>query len=104
MFARFDFKIIMKQNVTDGRTHGRMDNVKTVYPPQTKFAGVITSIMICGDRGTPHPLKITKILGSVAILVRIPLKLQSYKASIQSWAIIGMPAKLHLNGVLLVSQ
>ena len=24
----------------DGRTHGRTDNVKTVYPPQTKFAGV----------------------------------------------------------------
>ena len=31
----------------DGRTHGRMhartDNVKTVYPPQTKFAGGIIS-------------------------------------------------------------
>ena len=35
---------------TDGRTHGRThtrthtrtDNVKTVYPPQTKFAGGIT--------------------------------------------------------------
>ena len=30
---------------TDGRMHGRMDgrtdNVKTVYPPQTKFAGGI---------------------------------------------------------------
>ena len=29
----------------DARTHGRMhahtDNVKTVYPPQTKFAGAI---------------------------------------------------------------
>ena len=42
------FKILRKQNVTDGRTHththahtqGRTDNVKTVYPPQTKFAGV----------------------------------------------------------------
>ena len=35
------FKILRKQNVTDGRTHGRTDNVKTVYPPQTKFAGGI---------------------------------------------------------------
>ena len=36
------FKILRKQNdVTDGRTHTRTDNVKTVYPPQTKFAGGI---------------------------------------------------------------
>ena len=26
---------------THGRTHGRTDNVKTVYPLQTKFAGGI---------------------------------------------------------------
>ena len=25
----------------EGRTHGWMDNVKTVYPPKTKFAGGI---------------------------------------------------------------
>ena len=45
MFARFDEnpeKTLQdikkkKKNVTDGR----MDNVKTVYPPQTKFAGNI---------------------------------------------------------------
>ena len=41
MFASFDeipamtFKILRKQNVTDGHT----DNVKKVYTPQTKFAG-----------------------------------------------------------------
>ena len=53
MFARFDENPALtlqdiKKNVTDGRTHGRThghthartDNVKTVYPPQTKFAGV----------------------------------------------------------------
>ena len=33
--------ILRKQNVTIGRTHGRTDNMKTVYPPQTKFAGGI---------------------------------------------------------------
>ena len=54
MFARFDENPAMTlQNIketkrygrTDGRTHGRThtrtDNVKTVYPPQTKFAGGI---------------------------------------------------------------
>ena len=46
MFARFDenpamTELLRKQSVTDGRTHGRMDNVKTVYPLQTKFAGGI---------------------------------------------------------------
>ena len=50
MFARFDENPGMnlediKKHVTygrtDGRTHGRTDNVKTVYPPQTKFAGGI---------------------------------------------------------------
>ena len=51
MFARLDenpamtLQDIKKQNVTDGRTHththARTDNMKTVYPPQTKFAGGI---------------------------------------------------------------
>ena len=49
MFARFDENPAMtlqdikkKKTIrTDGRTHTRTDNVKTVYPPQTKFAGVI---------------------------------------------------------------
>ena len=29
---------------TDANTHARTDNVKTVYPPQTKFAGGIKMI------------------------------------------------------------
>ena len=54
MFARFDenpamtlqdIKKTKRYGRTDGRTHGRThartDNVKTVYPPQTKFAGGI---------------------------------------------------------------
>ena len=53
MFARFDENPAMTLQViketkrygrtdgrTDTRTHGRTDNVKTVYPLQTKFAGV----------------------------------------------------------------
>ena len=53
MFARFnenpamtlqDIKETKRYGRTDGRTHGRTDartdNVKTVYPLQTKFAGV----------------------------------------------------------------
>ena len=51
MFARFDENPAMTLQViketkrygrTDGRTHGQTDNVKTVYPLQTKFAGGIT--------------------------------------------------------------
>ena len=60
MFARFDENPAMTLQViketkrygrtdgcTDGRTHGRTDNVKTVYPLQTKFAGgiIINSFM-----------------------------------------------------------
>ena len=30
---------------TDGQTHARTDNVKTVYPPQTKFAGGVNIII-----------------------------------------------------------
>ena len=50
MFARFDENPAMTLRViketkrygrTDARTDGRMDNVKTVYPLQTKFVGGI---------------------------------------------------------------
>ena len=49
MFARFDENPAMtlkdiKETNCYGRTDRRTDNVKTVYPPQTKFAGgIITS-------------------------------------------------------------
>ena len=53
MFARFDenpaitFQDI-KETKLYGRTHARTDtrtdNVKTVYPPQTKFAGGLTTL------------------------------------------------------------
>ena len=50
MFARFDenpamtlqdIKETKRYGQTDARTEARTDNVKTVYPPQTKFAGGI---------------------------------------------------------------
>ena len=46
MFSRFDENPAMTLRVIKatkryGRTDGRMDNVKTVYPLQTKFAGGI---------------------------------------------------------------
>ena len=53
MFARFDenpsmtfqdIKKTKRYGRTDGRTDRQTDNVKTVYPPQTKFAGGITTI------------------------------------------------------------
>ena len=37
------FELLRKQSVTDGRT----DNVKTVYPLQTKFAGGIMKYITC---------------------------------------------------------
>ena len=56
MFARFDENPAMTLRViketkrygrTDGRTDARTDNVKTVYPLQTKFAGGIKNILHC---------------------------------------------------------
>ena len=53
MFARFDENPAMtlqdiKETKRYGRTHGRTDNVKTVYPPQTKCAGgIIIQILFC---------------------------------------------------------
>ena len=53
MFARFNENPAMTLRViketkrygrTDGRTDARTDNVKTVYPLQTKFAGGIINI------------------------------------------------------------
>ena len=55
MFARFDENPAMTLRViketkrygrTDGPTDGRTDNVKTVYPLQTKFAGGIKNVHI----------------------------------------------------------
>ena len=52
MFARFDENAAMSvQDIKETKRYGRADarthtdNVKTVYPPQTKFAG---GIKVCG--------------------------------------------------------
>ena len=65
MFARFDENPAMTLRViketkrygrTDGHTDGRTDNVKTVYPLQTKFAGgIITWADPEGCRGSGLP-------------------------------------------------
>ena len=40
MFARFDENPAMTlQDIKETKRYGRTDNMKTVYPPQTKFAG-----------------------------------------------------------------
>ena len=51
MFARFDENPAMtlqdiKETKRYGRTDARTDNMKTVYPPQTKFAGGINILKI----------------------------------------------------------
>ena len=41
MFARFDENPAMTlQDIKETKRYGGTHNVKTVYPPQTKFAGV----------------------------------------------------------------
>ena len=51
MFARFDENTAMtvrviKETKRYGRTDGCTDNVKTVYPLQTKFAGGIMNVHV----------------------------------------------------------
>ena len=53
-----------------------------------------------GDRWSGTPGKLQKYRVSLAILVQIPLKSQSYQSSIQCWTIIGLPAKSHLDKYL----
>ena len=54
---------------------------------------------------TPPPLKNHKNIGfSQQYWSESPEKSQSYKASIQCWAIMGPPAKRHLNDVSLVGR
>ena len=64
-------------------------------------------LFMCGSRGPPTE-KYKKYMVSLklflAILARTTLKSQSYQSSIQCWALIGPPAKRHLNGVLLAGH
>ena len=49
MFARFNENPAMTlQDIKETKRYGRTDNVKTVYPLQTKFAGGITTNKVCG--------------------------------------------------------
>ena len=51
MFARFDENPAMTlQDIKKTKRYGRTDNVKTVYPPQTKFAGGITKTFTVNER------------------------------------------------------
>ena len=58
MFARFDENPAMTLRVIkETKRYGRTDNVKTVYPLQTKFAGGITRTMLnqgCGNTMPDH--------------------------------------------------
>ena len=60
MFARFDENPAMilqdieetkRYGWRDAHTHTQTDNVKTVYPTQTKFAGDIITANISGSLG-----------------------------------------------------
>ena len=54
-----------------------------------------------GVRTPPPPEKSQKYRVSYQYWSRFPEKAQGYQASIQCWAIIGTPAKRHLNDVSL---
>ena len=47
----------------DRRTDARTDNVKTVYPLQTKFAGgiktVLEDLIVARDKNSTRPLVVT---------------------------------------------
>ena len=55
-----------------------------------------------GGQGVWTPLENHKNIGFLGNTGPDPLK--NHKASIQFWAIIGMPAKRHLNGVSLAGR
>ena len=59
MFARFDENPALtlqdiKETKRYGQTDARTDNVKTVYPPQTKFAGGYKNNMSPDPEGGRH--------------------------------------------------
>ena len=59
MFARLDENPAMtlqdiKETKCDRRMDGRTDNVKTVYPPQTKFAGGLLNSEPLLKTNIPH--------------------------------------------------
>ena len=70
MFARFDENPAMtlqdiKETKRDGRTDARTDYLKTVYPPQTKFAGGIINRLfqsVIGKTKFDHVTELTKIV------------------------------------------
>ena len=45
MFAKFDeIPAMTLEDIKETKCYGLTDNVKTVYPPQTKFAGGIITV------------------------------------------------------------
>ena len=66
------FKILRKQNVTDRQTH----NVKTVYPPQTHFAGGIISRQL---------FQVEKNIGMISVKLGLELSGRMIKRSLV-WA------------------
>ena len=88
MFARFDENPAMtlqdiKKTKRYGRTHTRTDNVKTVYPPQTKFAGGIKHARTHTrtDVKTVYPPQ-TKFAGGIKICLTGTIRMRGPRVSI----------------------
>ena len=78
MFATFNENPAMtlqdiKETKRYGRTDARTDNVKTVYPLQTKFAGGITTNKVCGgyNNSSVKGTILTKLIGYQVSMVLI---------------------------------
>ena len=82
--------------------------VRTPCPPSGSALDIVLEthgrIQREGGGAGGIPLKSRKNIGFLSITGPDPLKIRIYQASIQCWAIIGPPAKHHLNGVSLAGR
>ena len=63
MFARFDENPAMTLRVIkETKRYGRTDNVKTVYPLQTKFAGGIITFALFKEHSMSNVFKVPQYL------------------------------------------
>ena len=94
----------IKETKRYGRMHGRTDNVKTVYPPQTKFAGgIMKTVYPPQTKFAGGIIKFQPILSYLIVLyVKGPSFIILCKLSARQWGyqghlrliIWGKPCKL----------
>ena len=78
MLARFDenpamTRQVIKETKRYGRTHARTDNMKTVYPLQTKFAGGIIMVLYLVQHML-HQIKALQFYTDLGLLEMVKFK------------------------------